>query len=51
MASGMIEDGTPPKGRSVRLGHSTIAMTLNVYAHASTKARRVAADWMDALIG
>jgi integrase len=51
MASAMINDGISPKVVQERLGHSTITMTMAIYAHASSKARRDAADRMDALIG
>ena len=50
MASALINDGVSPKVVQERLGHSTIAMTMNVYAHATTTAHRDAADRMDALL-
>ena len=46
-ASLMLSAGTPLKVVSDALGHSTIAITADVYAHVTPELRREAADAMD----
>lgn len=46
-----LEHGTPPKIVQERLGHSTIAMTLDTYSHVSADLQRAAAERFDAFLG
>jgi integrase len=45
-----LQAGVHPKVVSERLGHSTIAITLDVYSHAIPSLQREAADAVAALI-
>jgi integrase len=45
-----LQAGVHPKVVSERLGHSTIAITLDVYSHAIPSLQREAADAIAALI-
>lgn len=49
-ASLLLEQGVPAKVVSDRLGHTTIAMTMDVYAHLMPSMDRDAADRLDAAI-
>jgi len=46
----LLLQGTHPKIVQERLGHSTIAMTLDIYSHAIPTMGRAAADQLDALL-
>ena len=46
-----LQAGIHPKVVSERLGHSTVAITLDVYSHAIPSLQREAADAVAALIG
>ena len=45
----MLQQGTHPKIVSERLGHSTIAITLDTYSHVLPGLQREAADKLDSL--
>jgi integrase len=45
-----LQAGVHPKIVSERLGHSTVAITLDVYSHALPSLQREAADAVAALI-
>ena len=49
-ASLMISQGVPSREVMETLGHSTIAMTLNRYAHIFQEAQRETADKMDKVL-
>lgn len=46
-----LADGVHPKIVSERLGHSTVAMTLDRYSHVSMDMQRAAADRLDQALG
>jgi len=46
----LLARGTDAKMVSDLLGHSTIAITLNIYGHAQPNMRERAADMMDAIL-
>ncbi len=46
----MLQQGTHPKIVSERLGHSTIAITLDTYSHVLPGLQREAADAFDDLL-
>lgn len=48
-ATALIEMGTDPKTVQQRLGHSTIAVTMDIYAHTTSKMKREAGQKMDAM--
>ena len=45
-----LTDGTNPKIVQERLGHSSIAMTLDRYSHANLEMQRLAAERLDQMI-
>jgi integrase len=47
----MLAEGVHPKIVSERLGHSTIAMTLDRYSHASMSMQHEAADRLERVLG
>jgi integrase len=47
----MLAEGVHPKIVSERLGHSSIAMTLDRYSHVSMTRQQEAADRLDAALG
>ena len=47
----MLGAGVPLKVVSDALGHSTIAITADIYAHVTPELRREAADAMDRALG
>ncbi len=47
----LLEQGVHPKIVSEMLGHSTIAMTLDLYSHVTPTMQRQAADAMDTAVG
>lgn len=51
MATLLLESGVHPKVVQERLGHSTIATTMNIYSHVTPTMQRAAADSLSALIG
>ena len=46
----LLKAGTPPHVVSQRLGHSTVAFTLQVYAHVLPGQQREAADAIEATL-
>ena len=46
----MLKQGTHPKIVQERLGHSTIAMTLDVYSHVTPGLQEAAAENFDKLL-
>lgn len=48
-ATALIEVGTDPKTVQQRLGHSTIAVTMDIYAHTTSKMKREAGQKMDTM--
>lgn len=50
-ASLLLAQGVHPRVVMEQLGHSTIALTMNVYSHVIPAAMRDAADRMDAMLG
>jgi integrase len=50
-ASLLLAQGVHPRVVMEQLGHSTIALTMNVYSHVIPAAARDAADRMDAMLG
>lgn len=49
-ATFLLKAGTPPHVVSKRLGHSTVAFTLQVYAHVLPGQQREAADTIEATL-
>ncbi|HEV2123142.1 MAG TPA: tyrosine-type recombinase/integrase [Chloroflexota bacterium] len=49
-ASLLVELGVHPKVIQEQLGHESIAITMDLYAHLSESMRRSAADALDALL-
>jgi integrase len=47
----MLSMGVHPKMASEMLGHSTIAITLDLYSHVTANMQRQAADAIDAALG
>ncbi|HLZ07240.1 MAG TPA: site-specific integrase, partial [Chloroflexota bacterium] len=47
----LLSQGTHPKVVQERLGHATIAMTLDVYSHLLPSMQRDAATSLDGLLG
>ena len=47
----MAAEGIHPKVMQERLGHSTIAVTLNLSSHFTPDMQREAADRLDAVVG
>ena len=50
-ASALLAAGVPLKVVSETLGHASIAITADVYAHVAPELRRDAADAMDRVLG
>jgi integrase len=50
-ASLLLAQGVHPRVVMEQIGHSTIALTMNVYSHVIPALQRDAADRMDALLG
>jgi len=46
----MLGQGVHPKVVQERLGHTDIAMTMNLYSHVTADMQRQAADQLDATI-
>ena len=46
----MLSEGVPPKVASVRLGHATVALTLDLYGHVLPKDDQAAADAVGAIV-
>ena len=51
VATLLLAQGTHPKIVAEMLGHSQIAVTLNLYSHVAPTMQRQAADAMDAILG
>jgi integrase len=47
----MLSQGVHPKMASEMLGHSTVAITIDLYSHVTAYMRRQAADAIDAALG
>lgn len=47
----LLGRGVHPKIASEMLGHSTIAVTLDIYSHVTPTMQRSAADELDAVLG
>ena len=51
MATLLLADGVHPRVVMETLGHSTIAITMNLYSHVVPALQQDAADRLDAVLG